>query len=255
MGGNQPGRQVWGELRSLVEALADAPSVLSLLDDLRRRELLLQRLCDAFPGWLVVLDAEGRFRAMSARFAASLGVSPEDALGRRCDELRPECGRACLEALAAFERGEPGLLGHTERHGEVTWSVDRLPIRDEGKRLVGLLFMARPVDGEARATLPAASPQRAQYFAHLRRLLIGKGFKGSTLVAAEALLLHILPLFAGAGTWRGQVREISELCGRSGTAVRRSIRVLGDAGILGVRRRGPAGLELSLRVLPVDVRP
>lgn len=77
-------------------------------DALRRSEAQLRMLLDAFPGYITCFDTELRFTHVNERFAALLGRTPEQVVGRGIDELlgaeRAARVRADVERVRAGER-------------------------------------------------------------------------------------------------------------------------------------------------------
>lgn len=77
----------------------------------------------------------------------------------------------------------------------------------------------------------------------MRKDLERRGGTGSTILAAEATLAHLLPLLL-EGKWRGTCDELAARCGRSPVSIRRSLRALEKAGLLRSRALGRHGIEL-----------
>jgi hypothetical protein len=77
----------------------------------------------------------------------------------------------------------------------------------------------------------------------MRHRLETTGATGSTILAAEATLAHLLPLLL-VGRWRGTCDTLSTQCGRSSVSIRRSLRALERAGVLRSRALGRHGVEL-----------
>lgn len=78
----------------------------------------------------------------------------------------------------------------------------------------------------------------------VRRRLEEGGASGSTILAAEATLAHLLPMLLG-GRWKGTCQRLSDQCGRSPVSIRRSLRALERAGVLQSKALGRHGVELS----------
>lgn len=78
----------------------------------------------------------------------------------------------------------------------------------------------------------------------MRRRLEQGGASGSTILAAEATLAHLLPMLL-EGRWKGTCQQLSDQCGRSPVSIRRSLRVLERAGVLRSKALGRHGVELS----------
>lgn len=85
----------------------------------------------------------------------------------------------------------------------------------------------------------------------VRRRLEEDGASGSTIIAAEVTLAHLLPLLL-AGPWRGTTEALGRQCGRAPVSIRRSLRTLERAGALRSRPLGRRGLELRLLLSPRD---
>ncbi len=77
----------------------------------------------------------------------------------------------------------------------------------------------------------------------MRRRLEQNGATGSTILAAEATLAHLLPLLL-MGRWKGTCEVLSAQCGRSPVSIRRSLRALERAGVVRSRALGRHGVEL-----------
>lgn len=77
----------------------------------------------------------------------------------------------------------------------------------------------------------------------MRKRLEENGATGSTILAAEATLAHLLP-FLLAGRWKGTCETLSAQCGRSPVSIRRSLRALERAGVLKSQALGRHGVEL-----------
>lgn len=77
----------------------------------------------------------------------------------------------------------------------------------------------------------------------MRRKLEVAGATGSTILAAEATLAHLLPVLLG-GRWKGTCQMLSDQCGRSPVSIRRSLRVLERAGVVRSKALGRHGVEL-----------
>lgn len=77
----------------------------------------------------------------------------------------------------------------------------------------------------------------------MRRRLEQVGASGSTILAAEATLAHLLPVLL-SGRWKGTCQMLSDQCGRSPVSIRRSLRVLERAGVVRSKALGRHGVEL-----------
>lgn len=85
----------------------------------------------------------------------------------------------------------------------------------------------------------------------VRARLAEAGATDSTLIAAEATVPHLLPLFCSSTTWSGTQGQLAAQCGRSGQALRRSLKSLERAGVVEVQSKGKRGVEVRwLRDLP-----
>jgi hypothetical protein len=102
------------------------------------------------------------------------------------------------------------------------------------------------VDSSARLTMKLGSG--AERIHHLllgvRRQLERAGARDSTILAAEATLVHLLPLLL-AGRWKGTCQTLSEQCGRSPVSIRRSLRALERASVLRSKALGRHGVEIQ----------
>lgn len=81
----------------------------------------------------------------------------------------------------------------------------------------------------------------------VRRQLERAGARDSTILAAEATLVHLLPLLL-SGRWKGTCQTLSEQCGRSPVSIRRSLRALERAAVVRSKALGRHGVEIELLI-------
>ena len=113
---------------------------------------LLVALMDSQPDRIFFADAEARFIKVSRMEAQALGLaSPEEAVGRTLEELRPgAASRRIVEADREIMRSGRPMLAHVEEsvgpEGSIRWdSISKAPIRDAEGRVVGIVGISRDI--------------------------------------------------------------------------------------------------------------
>jgi two-component system, sensor histidine kinase and response regulator len=120
--------------------------------------ILLRQLMDLLPDAVFFKDAKGRFLRINRTLAGWYGLSdPDDAKGKSEADFAPkEFARATLEAEQVILRSGTPILDQEEkvvgRDGKNHWvSTSKLPLRDDGGKVVGVIGISRDIRNVKRA--------------------------------------------------------------------------------------------------------
>ncbi len=149
-------RQAHNELEKRV---AERTTELSRTNEtLAQAHMLLETMLDNIPDRIYFKDTQSRFVKISQALARRLGVAdPEEAVGKTDFDFQPpDRAREFYEDEQKILRtGEP-LINKTKKqtkpNGEITWtSTTKVPLRDEGGKVVGLVGINRDITEHKRA--------------------------------------------------------------------------------------------------------
>ncbi|MHB8522086.1 MAG: PAS domain-containing hybrid sensor histidine kinase/response regulator [Limisphaerales bacterium] len=221
----QPAGRVWSFRDVTERARADTA--------LRVERDLLQALMDNIPDTVYFKDTGGRFTRINHAQARALGLSsPAEALGRGdADFFNPEHAQAALaDEQRIMATGAP-VIDKIERlrrpDGEWRWiSATKVPMRDAGGQIVGLVGVSRDVTERKRAEEQRLALERklldAQKLESLGVLAGGVAHDFNNLLTAvignAGLAAMELPEGSGIQRYLSNVENIclqaSALCGQ-----------------------------------------
>jgi len=116
---------------------------------LGQQEQLMRTILDATPDLVCLLDAQGRFLAVNRAFAAFLGTTGAETVGRTEAELFPPEAARQRQArnLAILESGQGGQAeaSVSTPQGKRWFHQVDVPVRDAEGKLLGILKTARDV--------------------------------------------------------------------------------------------------------------
>ena len=145
---------------------------------LRRQEQRTRHLLDAIlassTDAIFAKDLEGRYLLANPAGAETLGLTVEQLLGRRDDELLPPAVAATLGAVESRVLAGESLANLEQRlplsGGERTYLTTKVPLRDAEGAIVGLFGIARDISERQRqeAALRAAEATAARLQGELR---------------------------------------------------------------------------------------
>ena len=124
---------------------------------LQREHTLLRTLIDALPDVIFAKDTHRRYQRGNAALLTQLGLTREvDLLGRSDDDLVPPAeARTYREHDEQVLQGTPLFnqeLPHPEADGTLRWYLtNKVPLRDAGGGIVGLIGIARDITDVKRA--------------------------------------------------------------------------------------------------------
>ena len=140
---------------------------------------LLRTIIDAVPDHIYALDRDGRFLLRNAAGARSVGLAdPAEAVGlTEFDIARPEvAARSQADNERVLGTGEP-VLNKEERHHSGGWVLTtKVPLRDAGGAVVGLVGISRDVTEnkaaevalrEAKEAAEAATQAKSEFLANM----------------------------------------------------------------------------------------
>ncbi len=124
---------------------------------LRESESRLRAFLDAIPDPAWLKDTDGRFSAVNRSYAATVGLSPADILGKRSLDLVPLNSAAALDVEAEDQQvmkaaGPMRFERAFIRDAESRWhEIIKAPIRGEDGAVIGLVAVARDIGERKRA--------------------------------------------------------------------------------------------------------
>jgi PAS domain S-box-containing protein len=208
-------------------------------DALHRQHAELRVLFDLVPALITVKDTENRVLRVNQRVATALGSSVDEIEGRPALELDPEgAARSHADDLEVIHSGIP-KLGMLEtdrgRDGAEVWTqTDKVPVRDDEGKVIGIVVMAQDITARQRAQeeLRDAHAQLEQMVIHSPAVIYRLKLDGQSIVplAVSANVTRLLN-FTVAETlsydwWYGQlhpqdrdraVTSVSETIAKGGT--------------------------------------
>ncbi len=141
--------------RRILAGFADQAAIAvrnaQLVTQLRREKALLEAVVENNPGGIVILDSKGVVQTVNKAFADFLGISPREAIGKRCEEVvRLEQVKGvdvCSCARAGSVRGSiysEGVLKRPGRKDKIL-GVTCTPIYDDGGRVINIILTAQDI--------------------------------------------------------------------------------------------------------------
>ena len=157
-----------GQLRESEAALsASYDELVAVKEEAEAGRRMLQTVIDAVPDAIFAVDRDGRVLAANQTGVLWTGLpSVEAVLGKMAPDVLPgEAGRMIHEGrLPVLETGEPiANLEHPLAAFNAagrTGSTSRLPLRDGGGAVIGVVGVTRDVTDERRALVEAAAQRR-----------------------------------------------------------------------------------------------
>jgi two-component system, chemotaxis family, CheB/CheR fusion protein len=164
-----------GKIDGVVLTLIDVSGLKAAEDALFHERYLLNSLLLSVPDAIYFKDARGRFIRMNQGMARRLGLGDaREAVGRTVFELNGdralELHQHDEEVLRTGEVQAYKLEQRSGEGGEIEWDlVSRLPLRDNGDRIVGIIVIYRNVTEQRRAEakIQEAVRRRDQFLAML----------------------------------------------------------------------------------------
>ena len=153
-------------LRQSQDALsASYAELVAVHEEAEADRRLLQTVIDAVPDAIFAVDEDGRFLAANATGVRRTGApSADDVLGKTAlDVLPPDAARTLHDGrLPVLATGEPILdMEHPLAGGEGrVGSTSRVPLRDAGGAVVGVVGITRDVTEQKRAEAEAGAQRR-----------------------------------------------------------------------------------------------
>jgi len=145
---NAPEQQVDERIAQLTAKIAELSEANR---SLANNQMLVDALLDNIPDCIYFKDAQSRFVKLSKAHAKSLGIAPEDAIGKTDFDFHPDTkAREFYEdEQRIIKTGEP-LINKVERHisknGDVDWSsTTKVPIRSRNGTVVGIVGINRDI--------------------------------------------------------------------------------------------------------------
>ncbi len=228
------------EIQDLAETFGImAMTLMRQIGELGQQEQLLRTILDAAPDLVCLLDAQGRYLAVNRAFAAFLGRSGADIVGRAEGEFfdQEEAAGRQAQTRAVLDSGREAQAESRLRaaQGELWVHELHVPVRDRSGRVMGVLKTARDVTG-VRAM--EAKLLQAQKMESLGKLAGGVAHEINTplgiILGYSQLLQEDVP--------EGQVREDLRIIERQAKVCRKIV-----ADLLGFSRQHVASM------VPMDV--
>jgi PAS domain S-box-containing protein len=132
---------------------------------LRRQQIELRVLFDLMPAMLCFKDTENRLLRVNRRLAEATGKSVEEIEGKSALELYPrEAASYYADDLEVIRSGAPKLgIVETLRgpEGQELWvQTDKVPYRDRGGKVIGIVVMIQDVTERHRAATASLESKR-----------------------------------------------------------------------------------------------
>jgi two-component system CheB/CheR fusion protein len=198
--------RVKGAPDGVVLTLIDVSGLKAAEDALFHERYLLNSLLATVPDAIYFKDANGRFIRANHALAARFGLSaPSEAVGKTAFDIpERETALALHREDEAVLRSGDAQLYRLERRlaadGSEIWDlVSRLPLRDDDKRIVGLIVILRDVteQKQAEAKIQEAVRRRDQFLAMLSHELrnpLGAIVTATSMLKREAPADEAAPL-------------------------------------------------------------
>ncbi len=134
-------------------------------DALEQQQTELRALIDMVPAMIVFKDTNNVFRRVNRRLAESLGKSVAELEGKLSEEIFPQqAKRYDAEDLIVTASGLPekGVVKRgRNREGEEVWhQIDKVPVKDNAGKVVGLVVMAQDITERKRAELALQTSEK-----------------------------------------------------------------------------------------------
>ena len=144
-------RDSFGQVIRIQGTLVDITERIEVEERLRQEQEFVRQLVANFPEMIAVLDLDGKFTFVSSRIHELLGRLPEEAVGKRLDNLvhRDDVDRLKM-SLGRFAEGElkTAQLEFRTKHADGSWRLLRAsvsPVYGSGGRISGVVASARDV--------------------------------------------------------------------------------------------------------------
>ena len=144
-------RDSFGQVIRIQGTLVDITERIEVEERLRQEQEFVRQLVANFPEMIAVLDLDGKFTFVSSRIYELLGRLPEEAIGKRLDNLvhRDDVDRLKM-SLGRFAEGElkTAQLEFRTKHADGSWRLLRAsvsPVYGSGGRISGVVASARDV--------------------------------------------------------------------------------------------------------------
>jgi nitrogen fixation negative regulator NifL len=157
-----PIHQADGEMTHYLAIKADITAQKRTEQAIQASKQLLQRVIDSTPDWIHVKDKQHRFMLVNQSFAESLGLTPEEMVGRPDEEsLRRHVGEDLDRQIARIRQLDDLVLSgetvHSERD-EIVFPDGKLhifdmfkgPLRDAANEIYGVLTVRRDITQRRR---------------------------------------------------------------------------------------------------------
>jgi PAS domain S-box-containing protein len=169
-------RDAAGRVSRFQGTLVDITERREMEDKLRQEQEFVRRLVSSFPDLVVVLDRDGKFTYASESMKETLGLPPEQFVGRPFDWLADQEGRAKLAELVRKITSGQQVHAQIElraRHADGSWRVLRCsvgPLVDEAGAITGMVTTARDITESKVEEQQAAQKEK---FAAMGQMLAG----------------------------------------------------------------------------------
>ncbi|MFQ5482317.1 MAG: GAF domain-containing protein, partial [Nitrospinaceae bacterium] len=136
---------------SIFSHRAQAELIRQILDEaLEKKRREEQTILDSYPAFIIFKDTQNNILRVNKKVAASLGIKPEDMVGRNSADFFPnEASRYFQDDLEVMRTGrdKTGIIEPYQLpNGEKRWvKTDKIPIKDDGGEIVGILVFSLDV--------------------------------------------------------------------------------------------------------------
>ena len=158
-------RDAAGKPSRLLGVMMDITESKRANEALQRQQAELRVLFDLMPAMIWFKDTENRILRINQRAASAAGLSVDEIEGRPSREIYPrDAERFYADDLRVFQSGQP-ILGLQEPlvdgDGRELWvQTDKVPYRDQGGRVIGIVVMARDITESKRSAQALESSLR-----------------------------------------------------------------------------------------------
>jgi PAS domain S-box-containing protein len=148
-----PLKDAEGTLMGIIGGSQDITGRKRTEETVQAARLLLQTVMDTVPHGIVLKDAAGRYQLVNRHFAAFHGLTPQDIVGKRTEDIPTyrqversavaEAERRVLDGTSPAEAFEADLVN---RRGErEVHHVTKLPVRDANGRITAVVTFAQDI--------------------------------------------------------------------------------------------------------------